>query len=69
MREIRTLEMDSEAASPLQDQVGLPAGSSPAVVGATRFRKVLLASLELQGRKDLEAFDTEVEALAWLASR
>ncbi len=40
-----------------------------ALVGATPFRKVLLEGLKLQGRKDLEAFDTEAEALAWLGSR
>lgn len=40
-----------------------------AVVGATPFRKVLLASLKLRGRKNLEAFDNEPEALAWLVSR
>ena len=40
-----------------------------ALVGATHFRKVLLESLKLRGRKDLEAFETEAEALAWLARR
>ena len=40
-----------------------------ALVGATHFRKVLLESLKLHGRKDLEAFETELEALDWLAGR
>jgi hypothetical protein len=40
-----------------------------AIVGASPFRKVLMEGLKLQGRRELEAFDTEAEALAWLAAR
>ena len=40
-----------------------------ALVGATHFRKVLLESLKLHGRKDLEAFESEGDALTWLAAR